>query len=125
MPDWDAFVACVGGKDTDVSQFLSNEGLNAFNGAKDLAMTGVSAVISYWNQLSPPVQAALKYAEKKLEDAAWKKLGALIAGAGGLGGAAAAAGDIALAIAAFLSALVAGFEIGVLAGAATECLASG
>ena len=120
MPDWDSFVSCVDGKDTDVSQFLQNEGLNAFNGAKDLAMAGVQAVISYWNQLSPTVQAALKYAEKKLGDAALKKLGQLIADAGAL-----AIADVALDIAAFLAALVAGFEIGVLAGAATECLVGG
>ena len=123
MPDWDAFVACVDGKDTDVSQFLRNEGLNAFNGAKDMAMAGVKEVVDYWNQLSPPVKAALKYAEKKLEDSAWKKVGLLIAEAGGVAEAGFALADIALDIALFLGVLAASFEIGVLAGATTECLA--
>jgi hypothetical protein len=122
MADWDAFVACVDGKDAEVGQFLRNEGLNAFSGGKEMAMAGVNAIIGFWNGLNPAVRWGLKFAGKKLSDAARKRLATLIVEAGGVVEAGFALADLAIDLALFIGVLVASFEIGVLVTASAECL---
>jgi len=124
MADWDSFVACVDGKDAEVGQFLRNEGLNAFNGGKEMALAGVNAIIGFWNNLNPAVRWGLKFGAKKLSDAGRKRLATLIVEAGGVVEAGFTIADLAIDLALFIGVLDASFEIGVLVTASAECLVS-
>src|SRR5258708_2716448 len=114
MADWDSFVACVDGKDAEVSQFLQNEGLKAFNGSKEMAMVGVKAISDFWNSLSPAVRWGLRYGAKKLSEVGKKRLTTLIVESGGVVEAGFAIGDLVIDLALFIGVLVVSFEIGVL-----------
>lgn len=122
MADWDSFVACVQGTDAEVSQFLQDEGIKAFNGSKEMAIAGVKAVSDFWNGLNPAVRWGLAYGAKKLSEAGKKRLATLIVESGGVVEVGFVIGDLIIDLALFIGVLVASFEIGVLVTASAECL---
>ena len=122
MSEWDDFTTCVDGTDAAVAQFLRNEGLRAFNGGEELALTAVRAVLSWWDDLDPTVRSAISFSGAELSTAAKVRLGTIVAEAGGVTSAGLAAPDIAADVGLFLCVLLPRFDITVLAGASANCL---
>ena len=121
MPEWDDFTRCVDGTDAAVAQFLRNEGLTAFNGGEELALTAIRAVLSWWDDLDPTVRSAVSFGPA-LSTPAKMRLGTIVAEAGGVTSAGLVAGDIAADMGLFLGGLLPRFDIGVLACASAGCL---
>ena len=122
MSDWDDFTGCVDGADAAVAQFLRNEGLSAFNGGGELALTAIRAVLSWWGDLDPTVRSAISFSGPALGTAAKMRLGTIVAEAGGVTSAGLAATDIAADMGLFLGVLFPRFDIRVLADASAHCL---
>jgi hypothetical protein len=122
VPEWDDFTGCVDGTDAAVAQFLRHEGLSAFDGGEELALTAIRAVLSWWDGLDPTVRSAISFSGPALGSAAKMRLGTIVAEAGGVTSAGLAAADIAADLGLFLGVLLPRFDIGVLAGASANCL---
>lgn len=118
MSEWDHFTGCVDGTDAAVAQFLRNEGLRAFNGGEELALTAIRAVLSWWDDLDPTVRSAISFAGPALSTAAKMRLGTIVAEAGGVTSAGLVAADMGL----FLGGLLPRFDIGGLTRASANCL---
>jgi hypothetical protein len=118
VSEWDDFTGCVDGTDAAVAQFLRNEGMSAFNGGEELALTAIRAVLSWWDDLDPTVRSAISFSGPTLSTAAKMRLGTIVAEAGGVTSAGLVAADIGL----FLGVLLPCFDIRVLAGASANCL---
>ncbi|HEY2488213.1 MAG TPA: hypothetical protein VGI37_01815 [Streptosporangiaceae bacterium] len=122
VPEWDDFTGCVDGTDAAVAQFLRNEGLSAFNGGEELALTAIRAVLSWWDDLDPIVRSAISFSGPALSTVAKMRLGTIVAEAGGVTSAGLVAADIAVGMGLFLGVLLPRFDIEVLAGATAHCL---
>jgi hypothetical protein len=122
VSEWDAFTRCVDGTDAAVAQFLRNEGLTAFNGGEELALTAIRAVLSWWDDLDPAVRPAISFSGPALSAVAKMRLGAIVAEAGGVTSAGLAAADIAADMGLFLGELLPRFDIRSLADASASCL---
>ena len=122
MSEWDDFTGCVDGTDAAVAQFLRNEGMSAFNGGEELALTAIRAVLSWWDDLDPTVRSAISFSGPTLTTAAKMRLGTIVAEAGGVTSAGLVPADIAADIGLFLGVLLPCFDIRVLAGASVHCL---
>ena len=122
MSEWDDFTECVDGTDAAVAQFLRNEGLSAFNGGEELALTAIRAVLSWWDDLDPTVRSAIGFSGRALSITAKRRLGTIVAESGGVMSPGLAAADITADVGQFLTALLPRFDIGVLAAASAGCL---
>jgi hypothetical protein len=122
VSEWDEFTGCVAGTDAAVAQFLRNEGLSAFNGGEELALTAVRAVLSWWDDLDPIVRSAIGCSGPALSTAAKMRLGTIVAETGGVTSAGLVAADVAADVGRFLGVLIPRFDITVLAGASANCL---
>jgi hypothetical protein len=122
VSEWDDFTRCVDGTDAAVAQFLRNEGLSAFNGGEELALTAIRAVLSWWDDLDPTVRSAIGFSGRALSSAANRRLGTIVAESGGVMSAGLAAADIAADMGLFLAVLLPRFDIEALAGASAGCL---
>ena len=122
MSEWDDFTRCVDGTDTAVAQFLRSEGLSAFDGGEELALTAIRAVLRWWDDLDPTVRSAIGFSGRALSITAKRRLGTIVAESGGVMSAGLAAADITADVGQFLAALLPRFDIGVLAGASARCL---
>jgi hypothetical protein len=122
VSEWDDFLACVGGTDTAVAQFLRNEGLSAFNGGEELALTAIRAVTSWWDNLDPTVREAISFSGRTLSTTAKKRLGTLVAESGGVTAAGLGAADVAACIGLFLGVLLPRPGIEILARTSAKCL---
>jgi len=122
VSEWDGFTRCVDGTDAAVAQFLRNEGLNAFNGGEELALTAIRAVLSWWDDLDPTVRSVISFSGPALSTAAKMRLGTIVAEAGGVTSAGLAAADIAASLGLFLGVLLPRFDIRFLADASANCL---
>jgi len=110
VPEWDDFTGCVNGTDTAVAQFLRNEGLSAFNGGEELALTAIRAVLSWWDDLDPIVRSAISFSGPALSTPAKMRLGTIVAEAGGVTSAGLVAADIAVGMGVFLGVLLPRFD---------------
>jgi hypothetical protein len=122
VSDWDDFTRCVDGTDAAVAQFLRNEGLSAFNGGEELALTAIRAVLSWWDDLDPTVRSAIGFSGRALSITAKRRLGTIVAESGGVMSPGLAAADITADVGKFLTALLPRFDIGVLVAASAGCL---
>jgi hypothetical protein len=122
VSEWEDFTRCVDGTDAAVAQFLRHEGLAAFNGGEELALTAIRAVLSWWDGLDPAVRSAISFCGAALSNAAKMRLGTIVAEAGGVSSAGLAADDIAADMGLFLGVLLPRFDIRFLAGASAGCL---
>ena len=120
--EWDAFTRCIDGTDAAVAQFLREEGLTAFSGGEELALTAIRAVLSWWDGLDPVVRSAVSFSGPAPSTAAKMRLGAIIAESGGVTSAGLAAVDVTADMGLFLGVLLPRFDIGFLAGASAGCL---
>ena len=122
VSEWDDFIRCVDGTDAAVAQFLRAEGLTAFHGGEELALTAVRAVLGWWDGLDPTVRSAISFSGPGLSAAATTRLGTIVAESGAVTSAGLAAADVAAEMGLFLGALLPRFDIGFLAGASAGCL---
>lgn len=122
VSEWDDFTRCVDGADAAVAQFLRNEGLTAFNGGEELALTALRAVLGWWDDLDPTVRSAISFSGPALSTATTMRLGTIVAESGGVASAGLAAADIAADMGLFLGVLLPRFDIRVLADASANCL---
>jgi hypothetical protein len=122
VSEWDDFTRCVDGTDAAVAQFLRTEGLTAFHGGEELALTAIRAVLSWWDGLDPVVRSAISFSGPRLSTTAKMRLGTIVAESGGVTSAGLAADDITADMGLFLGVLLPRFDIRLLAGASADCL---
>jgi hypothetical protein len=122
VSEWNDFTGCVDGTDAAVAQFLRHEGLGAFNGGEELALTAIRAVLSWRDDVDPTVRSAISFSGPALGTAAKLRLGTIVAEAGGVTSPGLTAADIAAGMGLFLGVLLPRFDIRVLAGASANCL---
>jgi hypothetical protein len=82
VSEWNDFTGCVDGTDAAVAQFLRHEGLGAFNGGEELALTAIRAVLSWWDDVDPTVRSAISFSGPALGTAAKLRVGTIVADAG-------------------------------------------
>ena len=122
VSEWDDFLACVGGADIAVAQFLRNEGLSAFNGGEELALAAIRAVTGWWADLDPAVREAINFCGPALGSTARKRLGTIVAESRGVTAAGLAAADVAACVGLFLGVLLPRLELRTLVSASARCL---